>query len=498
MFMLKRYLLAAIAAVLYFLAFVGFEQWYLAWICLVPLFFALDGVSARKGFFIGWFFGIVALTGGFYWVTYTIHVFAGMSWVLSGLGCLLLSIAQGAQFAVFGLLYSWLRKRTRLSPLILGTVTFVSAEFVSPQLFPHYFANSQYLQLPLIQICDITGVAGLTALLVLVNAVIFVVIRSILEERRFRWAPSVVAACAVAVVLGYGYLRLSIVNSEMKEYPKLRIGIAQVNLGIRQKNLYPQRAIRLNQEMTRKMKAMGANLVVWPETAVQEPVLPTGTKKLPHVIFDDLDIPVLTGVLQMGAGIDPPAYNVAVLADENGDILGTYRKQKLLMLGEYIPLGKTFPKLYEWFPYISGFTPGDSNEPLKFRGYKLNVNICYEEILPRMMRRMAAYSPNVFINLTNDNWFGRTHEPLQHFALSIFRTVEHRRWLVRSTNTGISAFVDATGKIVEQSPLMEAAMLVHDVPMMKGETIYTRFGDWFAWSCIAGVFMFALWKRGKP
>lgn len=484
---------------MYFLGFVGFEQWYLAWICLVPLLFALDGVHPKQGLFLGWSFGIVALTGGFYWVAYTIHVFAHMPWAASVIGCLLLSAAQATQFALLGFLYALIKRRSRISPLILATAAFVATEFVCPQLFPHYFGNSQYLRLPLIQICDITGVLGVTAILVLANAAIYATLRSALLERRFKFLPILVAAGVALVVLAYGYMRIPMVEAEMEEYPKLRFGIAQVNLGIREKNLYPAKAIRLNQEQTRKLKDMGADIVVWPETAVQSPILSPRVRGLPRVIFDDLDVPILIGALQRDfMEKNPPVNNIAVLSDETGNILGVYKKQKLLMLGEYIPLGEIFPKLYEWFPYISRMAPGISNEPLKFRDYSLNVNICYEEILPRLMNRMLSRSPHVMVNLTNDNWFGATVEPLQHLVLALFRSVEHKRWLVRSTNTGISAFVDATGRIVERSTLMEPAMMVHEVPMMEGRTTYARLGDWLGWVSVILIVGFILYGRSPP
>jgi len=488
-----RYLLAAIAGALYCAAFVGFDQWYFAWICLVPLLFALEGVPPKQGFLLGLTFGTVALTAGFYWITYTIHVFANMPWVVSGIGCILLSAAQGTQFAIFGLLYVWLRKRTGWSPLIIGTTTFVATEFVCPQLFPHYFANSQYMQIPLIQICDITGVLGLTAVLVFVNACIYLIIRDLLYQRHLRWSLILTILGTLSIVLAYGYVRLPTIKAEMEKAPKLRFGIAQANLGIREKNRYPERSIRLNQEQTLKLKEQGADIVVWPETAAQEPILSPGAKILPTAIFDDLDVPILTGLFQYGYDDGHlRVYNSAALTDKEGRILGIYKKQKLLMLGEYIPLGESYPKLYDWFPYIGRLTPGNSNEPLRFGDYILNVNICYEEILPRLMRRMIAYSPNVMINITNDNWFGRTAEPIQHLVLAAFRSVEHRMWLVRSTNTGISAFVDATGKILEQSPLMEKSTLIRDVPMMSSKTIYTRFGDWMGWLAVSLIIIAAI------
>lgn len=264
-------------------------------------------------------------------------------------------------------------------------------------------------------------------------------------------------------------------------------------MGIYEKEREPEKAVAINQEMSLKLKEEGAKIVVWPETAVQRPVLREDAKSLPDEVFGDIGIPVIIGALQRGQGMPHrPLYNVALMADERGDILGAYKKQKLLMLGEHIPLGGVFPVLYKWFPYIGNFTAGDSNEPVGFREYLFSVNICYEDILPRLVRKMMANRPNVIINITNDNWFGRTHEPIQHLALAAFRAVEHRRWLVRSTNTGISAFVDATGRIVSQSPLMEAATLIADIPMMGGETVYARLGDWFAWICVTLSVVLAL------
>jgi apolipoprotein N-acyltransferase len=488
-----RYFLAVIAATLYFLGIVGFNQWYLSWFCLVPLFIALDGSSIKQSLLLGWLFGTIAILGCFYWLTYTIHVFAFMPWAVAAFGCLLLCIAQATQFALFGLLYSWLRKKTGLSTLLLGTIVYVFAEFISPQLFPHYFANSQYMNIPLIQICDITGILGITALLVFVNICIYLIVKDLLQEKRFRWTLATAAITAVLIFLTYGYLKLPSIKAEMAKSPKLRFGIAQVNLGLREKSSSPLRSIKLHQEQTLQLKAMGADIVVWPETAILRPVLKIGQKKLPKIMFDDLDIPVLIGAIESESGkLRPPIYNVAALSDKDGDILGIYKKQKLLMLGEYIPLGETFPILYKWMPFISHLTKGTSNEPLKFRDYLFGINICYEGILPRLIRRLVSHSPNVLVNLTNDNWFGRTHEPIEHLVLAAFRSVEHRLWTVRSTNTGISAFVDATGNIVDRSPLMEPAILIRDVPMMKSRTFYGKTGDWLGWLSIISVVGLAL------
>ncbi|HPQ81328.1 MAG TPA: apolipoprotein N-acyltransferase [bacterium] len=486
-----RAALAALSGVLYFLSFVGFEQWYLAWICLVPLLFALDGASPKAGLLLGWLFGTVALTGGFYWTAYTIRVFAFMPWTAAVAGCLLLSFAQATQFAAFGLAYAWLRTSSRRSPVILATALFVASEFVSPQLFPHYFGNSQYLRLHIIQIADIAGVLGVSLLLAFVNAAIFAITRNAID-RRFPWHTAAAVPAVLIAVVFYGHLRIGSVEALMEDAPKVRFGIAQANMGIYEKKRNPEKALRLNREMTQKLKTQGAEIVVWPETAVQAPVLDVYADSLPHSVVGDIGTPLIIGALQRNFSLPgSPLFNVAILSDAAGRIEGSYRKQKLLMFGEYIPMGESFPGLYKKFPYITRFRPGRSNDPIAFGDYLLSVNICYEGILPRLVRNMMKSGAHAIVNVTNDSWFGRTHEPMQHLALAAFRAVEHRRWLVRSTNTGISAFVDATGRIIERSPLMEPATLIRDVPMMEGKTAYATLGDFLGWLSLGAALSFA-------
>ncbi len=182
-------------------------------------------------------------------------------------------------------------------------------------------------------------------------------------------------------------------------------------------------------------------------------------------------------------------YNSAMLVDEKGHVLGRYDKNYLLVFGEYIPLGSTFPEFYEWLPEASHFEPGTTVETFEFKGFQLGVMICYEDIIPRFTRRLAGKDPNVLINVTNDAWFGKTSEPYLHLALAIFRAVENRLWLIRSTNTGVSAYVDAVGRLVAQTRLDDPELLVEDVPMMSSTTPYREYGDLFGYACIVAFLL---------
>lgn len=226
----------------------------------------------------------------------------------------------------------------------------------------------------------------------------------------------------------------------------------------------------------------------------------------------DFDAAVLFGTLSLGA---PPGssldfaklykasvnerqlYNTAHLIEKDGRVIGNYHKNYLLLFGEYIPYADKFPWVYEVLPEAGNLTPGTEYENMHFRGYEIAPIICYEDILPRFVRKFSTLRPNVFINVTNDAWFGKTAEPMLHLALAMMRTVEHRKWLVRSTNTGVSAFVDPNGRMVQHTSIYEPEILRQSVAMMpRTRTIYSYIGDILGWIALVWmVFLFRCRRR---
>ncbi len=180
-------------------------------------------------------------------------------------------------------------------------------------------------------------------------------------------------------------------------------------------------------------------------------------------------------------------YNTALMLDGRGRILGTYDKVYLLAFGEYMPFGDTFPGLYDAFPQAGRFSAGSEVKTFDWRGHKLGIMICYEDIMVDFTGKLADLDPNIIINVTNDAWFGRTSEPWLHLALAAFRAVENRLTLVRATNTGISAFIDPTGRLNGATDMDYAEVLVADVPMMQGGTLYGAVGNLFAYLLLAGL-----------
>jgi apolipoprotein N-acyltransferase len=187
--------------------------------------------------------------------------------------------------------------------------------------------------------------------------------------------------------------------------------------------------------------------------------------------------------------------NTAILLDGQGNVLGAYDKVYLLIFGEYIPLGHTFPVFHKWLPEGGDLTAGGSVEVLPLGDFRIGIMICYEDIIPAFTRKVADKSPHVLINVTNDAWFGKTAEPYLHLALAIFRSVENRVPLIRSTNTGVSCFVDANGRILSETALTRAETLLEEVPMMDSWTLYQVLGDWPGYGCLLWVLWTATASR---
>ena len=192
-----------------------------------------------------------------------------------------------------------------------------------------------------------------------------------------------------------------------------------------------------------------------------------------------------------------------------GDVTGRFDKVFLMLFGEYIPFYDAIPWFTKLVPEASNFNRGD--EPATFplqvggREYRLGPLICYEDILPGFARQVAKLGPNAFINITNDAWFGRTAEPYQHLALAVFRSVEHRIEMVRAVNTGVSAHIDAAGRVRDQTESVDPAELPAPTPktllielaMLPGGGLYRYVGDLFGFGCLAALAVILVRSRRR-
>lgn len=507
----KYGLLAALSGVLWFISCADFDIWPLAWIAMVPCLHAIERASTtRRAVFYGWIAGLVANAGGFYWITKLLTRFAHLPAPVAIFAYLLMCAYQGVGFAFFAWAYRAIRARWNLPVALVAPIVMVTFELVVPMLFPWYLAITQAWQLHVIQIADLTGPLGVTALLLAVNGAIYEVVVG------RRWRPAAFALAALVLALGYGELRLRQVAAAVAAAPKVNVGVVQGNIPFSEKG-YEHPDLAKHQladlkERSVELEKAGADLIVWPETALPY-VLPRTMTHEPRQLGIRSEkgqrlfrVPLLFGALTVevddtgqGTGKDP--YNSAILMDPDGSFVGRFDKMFLVLFSEHIPGVETFPWLRKILPDNSGnLSPGQDVTAFTFkardgREVRIAPMICFEDIISAFSVKAGRLHPQILVNMTNDAWFGNTSEPWEHLALSVFRAVEVRAPLVRAVNTGVSAFVDPAGRIVAKTyavdPLEDpkpADTLLHEVPLIEGgHTPFVAVGDVFGWLCAAAT-----------
>ena len=476
-------LLPTISGVLYFLSWVGFGFWPLAFFCFVPLLYSLRQATPRQALRRGWWMGFVTHLGGYTWVVHMLKVFAFLPAPLAVLGYLLLCAAQGLLFGVVAFVLVLVQRRFRLPLVALLPVCLCAVEWAYPLLFQSYTGVSLMPLVPLVQIADLGGVLLLSALQAMVNGALADALFESGGRFSLRTLSSrslTISAACIGAALGYGVVRLRAIDAREQAAPKLAVGLAQPNVGELALHDNPLASVQALWDETAEADSRGAKLVIWPEAGFDTHPINLDYPGFGKTIQGGVPVALIAGVIRVGRGRD--FWNSAVVVSKDGLIGDHYDKIKLLAFGEYIPLGDWFPIIYRWSPMSSHLSRGSTVAPLRVGPYTFATIICYEDILPDMVREVMADQglgrANAIVNLTNDSWYGDGHEQEQHLILASVRTIEHRRWLLRATSTGISAFVDASGRIIQRIPRDLRAVAVRDVPMLKGTTLYEILGDW--------------------
>lgn len=488
--------LAGLGGALAILSFPGYDLWPLGFVAVLPMLMAFEGQTPRRALAFGCFAGFVANAAGFYWLVGTVRDFGELPTWIAVLAYLLLSAANGLGWGVFGWLLRVAREgRDRAdmrgrSPWWLAPFAFTAVEFAWWSVFPAYFGAGLWKAPVLSQGADLTGVFGCTFLFVLTGTALHEGVRAA-RGRASAWKQAAPATAAFLVLwTGYGAWRLSEIDALSATAPTITLGAVQSDIGAFTKRKAGQgvmgaatEELRTYQEMSRELEAKGVDLILWPETAYPFR-FPLGA----------LNAKAATGGLTtpavIGAVTDQPRgamHNTAVLLDRAGDIQGESHKIHMVPFGEYLPFGDRFPKLYELIPAISHLQPGDKPYPLVLhdgdRTLRFGSLICYEDILPGYTRTVVrATDPDLIVNLTNDSWYGDSIEPEIHLALASFRAIEHRRSMVRSTNTGLTAMIDPAGRAVVRSGQHTRENVVGTLPILRGvTTLYRAVGGWLGW-----------------
>jgi len=231
---------------------------------------------------------------------------------------------------------------------------------------------------------------------------------------------------------------------------------------------------------------MTSNLVIWPESPA--PFFSTDAKFRHWMtsLASDSGAYLIVGSLGVNSGNDPrhsQIFNSAVLVTPEGEITARYDKIHLVPFGEYVPFKSLLVFAEKLTKEVSDFSRGSLRTVFDLGEHKAGTFICYESIFPDEVRQFAQNGAELFVNISNDGWFGESGAPGQHLNMARMRAIENHRWLLRSTNTGITGSIDPFGRVVERAQRNVRTALRAPFAFTNVTTFYTRFGDWFAFAC---------------
>jgi apolipoprotein N-acyltransferase len=500
----QSWALGAVSGALLAMAFPRIDWGPVAWIALVPLLVAALGRGPRAAFGVGWIAGAVFFVATLYWLVLTIGTYTNLSLIVSVGPLLLLCSFLALAFGAFAAGCEAARRR-RVPLALVAPPLWVLMEWIRTYIlggFPWVsLGYSQYRATYLVQFVEVTGIYGLSALVVLVNVAVYRAVRSWLAGE----APSTRGTFAVAtllvLLLAWGYWRVGDIAAR-PPVGTMRVGFIQGNVAqdVKWGPAYQDSTIDHYEQLTTDAVADGAELVVWPETAA--PFFFQDEGELRERILD------LARRLKIWLVVGSPAYswegrglrlhNRVYLVGPDGEARQSYDKMELVPFGEYVPLKSLFFFVDKVVEGVGDFKAGDT--PVVFHTHRGNFGtlICYEGIFPELTREFVADGADFLVNITNDAWFGRTSAPYQHLAMATIRAVENRVPLVRVANTGFSAMVDADGTIRWRTGLFESAWRVDSISWVGVTTFYARFGDVFVYGCLAVLVLVVVLSRGAP
>ena len=532
----SAWLLVLLSSLLQVLIFPLAGLYVFSWVAFAPLIVALlrarpagvleiNGLvnlqTARPGqaFLLAYVSGILWYAGTCYWIYNTMHEHGGLSVPFALLALFLFCLYLGLYHGLFGLLLSWsvgpggdYRRALIAAPFLWVAVELARFNVTG---FPwSLLGTAQVDNISLSRITTWTGVYGVSFEIMLVN----VAVAAAFVVPRKKRSTLLLAALAAAAVLQAG--RLVDAPAIPADHAAL---LVQENIPVDEtwtRETF-ERTMRELTDLTVKdlsvkrdasagsgassSKPGSIDLIVWPESPApfftsdplfREPVSQMARDARSWVVTGAIGT---TSAAQSGKS-GSQVFNSAVLISPTGGWTARYDKVHLVPFGEYLPFPRLFAFAGGLTKEVGGFEPGVARAPLDAGSERLGIFICYESVFPGEVRQFADEGAQVFVNLSNDGWYGDSGAYAQHLNQTRMRAIENARWILSATNTGVTASIDPYGRTVARLPRKERAALVAPYALTSVTTFYTRHGDWFAWLCAiisAGALVARLAFSGK-
>ena len=491
----------------------SFDVSALAWIGLVPLLLAVSGKRPWAAFLLFYLAGGIFFLGIFHWILripgYTLLHHA------------LLAVYMGSFFAIFGFLFAFLSRRMGFFVALLAApFLWVSIEFARSNLsflaLPWgLLAHSQYKHPVIIQIASIAGAYGLSFLIVLVNSSLAGIIvpwpedlRAVgaaparLTPRKKKALMEGLSVCLVGFAIVYGY----VVTSRPIIGERLQIAVVQGNIE-QDKKWDPKHAAMIMKtytDLTYKAAESKPTLIIWPESAT-----PRSISTDANLQSQVRNLSRTTGAYLLLGSTQLEKFKVQnpksarylnsafLISPEPGEMKNQrYDKIRLFPFGEYLPYKDTIPWRQLQVPEVGNYLAGKEYTVFKTPFSRFGVTICWENIFPDLVREFVRHGAQFMVNVTNEAWFGPITAPHQFVAMSVFRAVENRVFVVRCGNTGISCCIDPYGRVTKRvtgaggGDIFVQGFMNESIVPLESRTVYNQYGDWFAWLCVSVSMVF--------
>jgi apolipoprotein N-acyltransferase len=494
------------------------------WIALIPLMYALldpDNVSharyLRRSAFTGYLCGIFWYVLNCYWIYHTMHLYGGVPAAGAAGIVVLYSMVLGLYFGLFGLGMAFLRRATGgiAVPLVMAPFLWAAIELAASRITSvpwDQFGYSQVDNFLLTRLAPWTGVYGISFVLVGVNALFTAALLSKSIHMRLRLG---VGAALAAILMQLGSWMLP------KPAPTQALAVLlQPNFDVRVNNDWigdewdrniaifrkqsedtsagwyagmPNTSKPL-QSVTASVAAyvkQPISLIAWPESPSPFTEGDLRFREAMHLLATETGAGIVAGNPTADWEIDESGnrvlrdYNSASFISPQGEFVGRYSKIHLVPFGEYVPYRDFFFFAHHLTKQVSDFSRGKERNVFTANGHRYGVFICYESIFGDEVRQFAKNGAEVFVNVSDDGWYGDTSAPWQHLNMARMRAIENRRWILRDTNSGVTATIDPEGRVVQSSPRHVFTSLPAQYGFRDDMTFYTRYGDVFAWACCA-------------
>jgi len=483
-----------------------------SWIALhpvawLPALLVLSRLSGWRAFLAGWLAGFAANAAIFAWLVHTVSTFTSLGAAVGVAALALFAAAHGLYAGVFAWGFGPIRRAAGAAWPLAIAAWFTACEFLAPQFFPYHQGVAWYVEPRVFLAAATTGVAGITFLVLLANAIALqaIAVARGREPVRSLAANALAGGVAVAVALALAARQEARIAEAERTATPIRVAMIQPGDDPEAEPVRTKEQARVYAEELASLAraALAADraidVVVFPEKALEfEPT--RSWNRAVRELAPAFGIEVWTG----GAASDrsdpdrPRYFNSAFRLPADGSPQPRYDKNVLVPFGETMPFGDRLAWLADAIGR-PGFVAGKTL-PLHDAGAtRFAFLICYEAILAETVRAPVRRDANLLVNLTYDGWFGDTNEPAQHLMLVAAQAAQLGVPIVRSTTTGISAFIDARGRVTAQTSLFERTALVGEVAPLRAPGLYATSGPWFAWTCVAAsaIALAAAFAQGR-